>query len=107
MNYFREIIFPPIPKADPVAIVEEQQSFGSLLDLRYWFEYSLEFTKFMVRCPTCGEIYCYSRLGKTTRPDDIAMGIKENSKFFVNEWISNCPKIKDHTTILDSLRGLI
>jgi len=111
MNYFRQIIFPPIPKKVEEIVSqrfeEDIESNYTFLDLRYWFEYLEGMTKFMVRCPTCGEVYCYSRVTSETHTQDIVKAIKENTKFFTTEWIGNCPKIKDHVTILDSMKGLI
>lgn len=111
MNYFRQIIFPPIPKVEK----EEETiiSFGTsdedadILNLRYWFEYTPEFTKFMVRCPICSKTYCYSRLTKHTTALDIKAGIADNVKYFLSEWAFNCPNIKKHTAIEKIMGGLI
>ncbi len=111
MNYFEQIVFPPIPKVESGSVEEENIIpfdciLGNLLDLKYWFEYTAEGTKFMVRCPTCGKVYCYSRLGRRTTAHDIEPGIKDNPKFFTEQWIAECPNKKEHPTILNGMRGL-
>lgn len=88
MSYFDQIIFPPLPK--------EEREDKLILNLPYWFEYDAIGTKMMVRCPKCDKIYRYSRLQQDTHPAEIVPGIQENPKFFLTEWIVNCPHYSIH-----------
>ena len=107
MSYFTQIIFPPKPKEELVRMDTDAESLGTLLDLRYWFEYTAEFKQFMVRCPTCGFVYCYSRLTNHASSHEIEAAIKENPKYFTAEWDGNCPKVKDHIDIMNLMGGLV
>jgi len=94
MAFFKQIIFPPLPKI--VSPIKEIISFEKILDLEYWFEYTGASTRFMVNCPRCEKTYCYSTITSHTLIYDIELGIKEHPKFFMNEWEINCPDASIH-----------
>ena len=95
MAFFKQIIFPPLPKI--VSPMEEENiPLGEMLGLKYWFEYTGVSTRFMVQCPRCGKTYCYSTITSHTLTYDIELGIKEHPKFFTNEWEINCPDASIH-----------
>lgn len=112
MSYFEQIIFPPLPKVISSYVEEEEiipfgRDLGDILDLKYWFEYLPTSIRFMVRCPTCNKIYCYSTLGIHAKPYMIEEGIKDTPKFFIGEWKENCPDASIHSEISNIFQGCI
>ena len=100
MNYFSQIIFPPLLK--PMIIPTENEKIifpGGKLNLDYWFEYTGISTRLMVRCPCCNRTYQYSQLQKDTEPYEIASGINDNLNFFASEFSINCPDKYTHINI--------
>jgi len=106
MAFFKQIIFPPLPKI--ISPIKEETIFcEEIINLKYWFEYTGASTRFMVSCPVCSKTYCYSTITSHTLTYDIELGIKEHPKFFANEWEINCPDASIHCEMGNIFRGLL
>ena len=89
MDYFEEIIFLPSQK---VKLLSSSTPFVD----SYYFDFTIDGIKFMVKCPKCGTKYKYSTIKSYDTVANICQDIDDLADFFISEWIMNCPNKSFH-----------